>query len=411
MKRKDVRQILSDTAYVRTGGSREELACAEYLRDRCLALGLSARIEPFAVTVYEDRAASLTVGGREIPCAVYGGTKSGSVRAPLYYLGDRSAPSLRGCRGRIVLVDRPLSAALYEEITSHGAVGFIAAIGNAHDGEEAPDTRELRFSCDEAAAIPGVTTPMRFAPDLARAGAAEAVMTVRFTATSGRSHNVILDLPGESDETVVISAHYDSTALSLGAYDNMSGCIGLLYLAERLAGQRLRRRVRLLFCGSEERGLLGSLAYCHHHKEELCRTVLNINLDMLGCVLGEFVAFSCAEDGMHDLLSRYLARHRFGGSVRYDIRSSDSSTFVYFGVPAVSFARYAPSGAFPIHTRNDTATAVDEGRLLADMRFIAGFAEYVASGDLPPRAIADRIREAATERFETMFQFWEEKHG
>ena len=138
---------------------------------------------------------------------------------------------------------------------------------------------------------------------------------------------------------------------------------------------------------------------------------MNINLDMLGCVLGEFVAFSCAEDGMHDLLSRYLARHRFGGSVRYDIRSSDSSTFVYFGVPAVSFARYAPSGAFPIHTGNDTATAVDEGRLLADMRFIAGFAEYVASGDLPPRAIADRIREAATERFETMFRFWEEKHG
>ena len=46
----------------------------------------------------------------------------------------------------------------------------------------------------------------------------------------GDSHNVILDLPGETDEMIVLSAHYDSTPLSQGVYDNMSGSVGLLVL-------------------------------------------------------------------------------------------------------------------------------------------------------------------------------------
>ena len=48
----------------------------------------------------------------------------------------------------------------------------------------------------------------------------------------GQSHNVILDLPGEGEDYIVFTAHYDSTSLSQGAYDNMSGSVGLLGLAK-----------------------------------------------------------------------------------------------------------------------------------------------------------------------------------
>ena len=44
----------------------------------------------------------------------------------------------------------------------------------------------------------------------------------------GESHNVIAGLPGKREEFIVLTAHYDSTSLSHGAYDNMSGCAGLL---------------------------------------------------------------------------------------------------------------------------------------------------------------------------------------
>jgi Zn-dependent M28 family amino/carboxypeptidase len=190
---------------------------------------------------------------------------------------------------------------------------------------------------------------------------------------------VILDIEGESKETVVISAHYDSTVLSTGAYDNMSGCIGLLYLAEYFSAIPHRRRIRLLWCGSEERGLLGSQEYCRIHKSELTSTVLNINLDMLGSVMGEFVAFSCVNDEMSDFLAKFLAKHRFPASVRHAIRSSDSNSFVYCGVPAVSFARYAPPNMAPIHTRYDKPQTVSAKQLLSDMKIIAQFVEHIAN--------------------------------
>lgn len=44
----------------------------------------------------------------------------------------------------------------------------------------------------------------------------------------GESHNVIAELPGKKEEWIVLTAHYDTTSLSHGAYDNMSGCAGLL---------------------------------------------------------------------------------------------------------------------------------------------------------------------------------------
>ena len=48
----------------------------------------------------------------------------------------------------------------------------------------------------------------------------------------GNSRNVVLDMPGETDEYIVLTAHYDSSSLSQGAYDNMSGSVGILAIAE-----------------------------------------------------------------------------------------------------------------------------------------------------------------------------------
>ena len=60
----------------------------------------------------------------------------------------------------------------------------------------------------------------------------------------GESHNVIAEIPGRRDEFIVLSAHYDSTSLSHGAYDNMSGCAGLLGIMEQLTFLRLRPALR-----------------------------------------------------------------------------------------------------------------------------------------------------------------------
>ena len=84
-------QILQETAYVRTGGTPEELRCALYLQQQCKELGYDAKLEAFPVAMATMQSAKLTVDGKEIPCKGYFCAGSGTVEAPLYYLRDRSS--------------------------------------------------------------------------------------------------------------------------------------------------------------------------------------------------------------------------------------------------------------------------------------------------------------------------------
>ena len=45
----NINRILQETAYIRTGGSEQELACANYLINECVRLGFSAHLEAFDV--------------------------------------------------------------------------------------------------------------------------------------------------------------------------------------------------------------------------------------------------------------------------------------------------------------------------------------------------------------------------
>jgi Zn-dependent M28 family amino/carboxypeptidase len=140
---------------------------------------------------------------------------------------------------------------------------------------------------------------------------------------------------------------------------------------------------------------LGSLAYCHAYQNELKNTALNINLDMLGSVMGEFVAFSCANEHTAEFMKRFFSKHRYPASVKHAIRSSDSNSFVYYGVPALSFARYAPSNTGAVHTPYDKAEIVSAKTLLADMKIIAKLTDlFVSAQPLPASLdISDKIKD------------------
>ena len=104
----------------------------------------------------------------------------------------------------------------------------------------------------------------------------------------------------------MLTAHYDSTSLSHGAYDNMSGCAGLLGIMEAMKDKELNYGLRFVFCGSEERGLLGSKAYVRDHEKELEKVALNINLDMIGTYMGKFISCVSAEEKLAGYIS-YMA--------------------------------------------------------------------------------------------------------
>ncbi len=385
MDKRNLMKILRDTSYIRMGGSKEELKCAEYIKDVCKGFGQTAEIVPFAVPMGKVEFASLTVDGADVKCEGYMCCGSGEIEAELYYLTSTDKYSLSLCRGKIVMIDTYLGYWIYQDLLENGALGFITYDGNANYADKDIDKRELRSFVSNGNKLLGVNINAKDAIKLIKCDSKVAKIVVKQEEYEGESRNVVLDLPGEIPETVVFTAHYDSTSLSKGAYDNMSGSVGLLAMAEHFTKTPHRHGLKFIWCGSEERGLLGSKYFCSN-EENLKDVVLNINLDMIGCIMGKFIACCTSEEKLVSYISYMSFETGFGLSAYQDVYSSDSTPFADKGIPAVSFARIAPHNTATIHNSYDTIAVMKPENMVADIKFITEFAERMANAARCPVA-------------------------
>jgi len=383
---KEVKDIFQQTAYVRMGGSEEELKCAQYIKQKCKELGFDAIIEDFEVDMAEIEEAALYIDGIEIACKGYLCAGSGEIEAPFYYLTNTDRVSLEKCRGCIVMIDGYLGYWMYQDLIENGAVGFITYDGNANYADEDIDQRELRSYVSKGSKMPGVNINAKKAIEIINSDAKSAKIVLRQKEFKGSSRNVILELPGECEKQIVLTAHYDSTSLSQGAYDNMSGSIGLLGIAEYFANNPHHYSLKFIWCGSEERGLLGSKAYAAAHESELDNIVLNVNLDMIGCIMGKFIACCTAEKKLVGYIEYLSAELGFGLKAYQDVYSSDSTPFADKGVPAVSFARIAPHNTATIHNSYDTVKVMKPEHMIKDIEFITRFTDRMANAASCPVA-------------------------
>lgn len=395
MNAEKIMKVFSDTAYIRVGGRPEEKKAAEYLRQQVVEFGLEAALEPFDVPLGDIEEAMLLVDGVSIPCKGYMCAGSSTVEAPFYYLRTNDAWSLRQCKGKIVLIDGYLGYWIYQDLLENGAVGFVTYDGHVNYADRDIDARELRSYVSNGKIIPGVNINVKDAVSLIEKGVKSAKIVLKQKEYMGTSQNVVLDMPGEVDEYIVFTAHYDSTPLSQGAYDNMSGSIGLLGIAEHFAKNPHRYGLRFVWCGCEERGLLGSKAYCTAHEEELSKIILNINLDMIGCIMGKFIACATAEEKLVNYIEYFAAEMGHEIKVSQDVYSSDSTPFADKGVPAVSFARIAPNNTATIHNSYDTMKLMKGEQMAEDIDFLIAFTSRMANAKLCPvkREMPDNMKE------------------
>lgn len=398
MNTSQINQIFADTAYVRMGGSESELKCANYLKEKCAQMGVEAYLEEFEVDMADIENAELVVDGKAIPCKGYFCCGSGEVTAPLYYMPHDDDFSLTECKGKIVLNDGYMGYWRYQDLLENGAVGFITYDGNANYADDDIDQRELRSYVSKGNKILGVNINAKQAIALVKENGKEATIRIKQNEYKGKSRNVILDLPGQTEETIVLTAHYDSTSLSQGAYDNMSGTIGLLGIAEKFSKEPHRCGLRFIWCGSEERGLLGSKAYAAAHEEELKKVVLNINLDMIGCIMGKFIACCTSEEKLVHYLQYMGCVESFGIRAYQGVYSSDSTPFADKGVPAVSFARMAPNNTATIHNSYDTVKVMSAEQMVKDIQFINRFTEQMVNAGKCP--VAKEIPENMKEKLD-----------
>ena len=395
MDAKKIMKVFEDTAYVRMGGTEEELKCAEYLKQCCAEMGLEATIESFEVEMATIQEAVFLADGESIPCKGYFNAGSSEVEAPFYYLRSTDAYSLSQCKGKIVMIDGYLGYWMYQDIIENGAVGFVTYDGNINYTDCDIDQRELRSYVSKGNKIPGVNINAKSAVALIAKGVENAKIVLKQEEYKGNSHNVVLDMPGQIDEYIVLTAHYDSTSLSQGAYDNMSGSVGLLGIAEYFKDHPHRYGLRFVWCGSEERGLLGAKAYVAAQEENLKQFALNINLDMIGCIMGKFIGCCTTEEPLVKYLEYFGNEVGFPIAVRQDVYSSDSTPFADKGVPALSFARVAPPSTGTIHNSYDTMALMSGEQMAKDIDFIVAFTARMANSVRCPvaREIPDNMKE------------------
>ncbi len=177
--------------------------------------------------------------------------------------------------------------------------------------------------------------------------------------TNGSTENVLGRLQGESDEMVIISAHYDhlgnwvdkpppfareEKGLYPGADDNASGVAVLLELARLLIeyttfyGPPYRSILFACWSGEEE-GLHGSRYYYNTTNSSVEDTVLNINFDMVGGLRTENFGFEI--EGGTDFPELYGKFEMAGAISKIPVhntsmgRRSDHYSAYEAGIPAV----------------------------------------------------------------------------
>jgi len=105
--------------------------------------------------------------------------------------------------------------------------------------------------------------------------------------TGPAGKNLVLTIPGQTTDEVILSAHLDSiwqggssSTSAPGANDNGTGSATVLEAARLLRQYRFQRTIRLILFTGEEQGLFGSAAYTADHA--LASVAGVVNLDMFG---------------------------------------------------------------------------------------------------------------------------------
>jgi aminopeptidase YwaD len=263
---------------------------------------------------------------------------------------------------------------------NHGAKAMVVLNGKLGDGEEDLLTRFGSVSGPENAGLVMVqvknavaepwfqstgkplkdvqdqinssTKPASFAfPDTLHLSLQIDVETTRATV-----NNVLAWLPGQSDEYVIIGAHYDHLGrgnfdslapsqigqIHPGADDNASGTAGVLELARLLAPQRgqLKRSILFMDFAGEELGLLGSAAWVQNPTRPLAKAVAMINMDMIGRIKDDKVYIGGVGTGSTFKAVLEQAQKDAPFKIEYSASgysSSDHTSFVTKKIPSLFF--------------------------------------------------------------------------
>ena len=282
----------------------------------------------------------VTVGHTDVPSD--GGSTSGCVAAD--FGSD--------VQGRIALIQRGTCAftAKLQNALKAGAIGVILF----NEGDTPGRVNALFRSADPGYPIPAVLSSYAVGEELynlAKAGQHPTVNLATFGVDVEQLYpNVVAETKGgDPNHMVFLGAHLDSVPAGPGVNDDGSGTAFQLALAEALAKTNAtRNKIRFLWFGGEEDGLVGSQYYAAHLSAgEVARTDMMLDTDMIassnfarlvydgdGSTFGPDVSGPAGSGKIEKVLRQFWADQGMASDpIPFDGRS-DYVGFVNRGIPS-----------------------------------------------------------------------------
>jgi Zn-dependent M28 family amino/carboxypeptidase len=347
-------------------------ASARYVTARMRAAGYRVREQVFSFPFVLDRSPPELRAvdtpwsfraNRDYATLAYSGT--GRVEAPVVAVdllvpSPRANASTSGCDtsdfegfpgGAVALLQR--GTCTFRQKATNAVAAGASAIVVFNEGS--PGRRDF-FTATLGApqlGIPALSASLEVGNVLrngVRAGPTGITVTLRtdMVAEQRRTRNVIAESrAGNPARTVVAGAHLDSVHRGPGINDNGSGSAVILEVAEQLARTPMRNRLRFIWWGAEELGLIGSRHYVSRlSPAERGRIALYLNFDMVGSA--NFALFVYDGDGsasrrgrrlpvgsaaIERAFSSYFAARRIAYRETSFGAGSDHAPFVAAGIP------------------------------------------------------------------------------
>ncbi|QWC20625.1 M28 family metallopeptidase [Halorubrum sp. 2020YC2] len=414
----------------RMAGSEGERRAAGLVADAFERAGLAdVRTEPFDLPTWERGSASLdvTVSGRDgepatrsFDALALPYSPAGSVAGELVDVGYGTPAEIdeREVEGRIAVASTttPSGGRFVHRMEKFGyaidagAVGFVFV--NHLDGQ-LPPTGSLTFGAEAEAVAVGVSKETgAWLREYAVGGegaitsgsrdVAQAELSVEASTTPGESRNVIGRAGPDTDERVLLLAHYDAHDIAEGALDNGCGIATVATAAGILADADLPLGVDVVAVGAEEVGLLGAEHLAD--RLDLDRVKGVVNVDGAGR-FRDLVALAHASTAAASVAEAVSAATR--QPVEVDAQPhpfSDQWPFVRRGVPALQLhSDSGDRGRGWGHTHADTRDKVDDRNVREHAMLTALLVAEFASPERDlPRLDRDELAAAFREAdFET----------
>ncbi len=225
-------------------------------------------------------------------------------------------------------------------------------------------------------------------------------LNVDIETTHATVNNVLAYLPGQTDEYVIVGAHYDHLGrgnidslapsqigqIHPGADDNASGTAGVLELARLLAPQtsQLKRGILFMDFAGEELGLLGSAAWVKEPTRPLDKAVAMINMDMIGRIKDDKVYIGGVGTGSTFKTILEQAQKDSTFKIEYSASgysSSDHTSFVSKKIPVLFFFSGLHSD---YHKPSDTWDKINAPSAAKLLDLVANVTLQLASTSEPP---------------------------